>query len=207
MKFLEIAGNRKRNAEWDVIRDHRVRGGWVHDMTILPIPNIDDSTYDGTYSEHFIEHLTKEQGIAFLKEMYRVLKPGGVIRIVWPSMDFINMLNSEDDHSRHPFVEMYNKYILDRENPFNHPYYRTITDVNTINRMSKQKKAALRLLHQEGEHKHLWYVQELVDALKEVGFNSAQIEPYRSSRLEQFINLDSSDPMRTHHSSVVEGTR
>ena len=68
MRLLEIAGNFKRSEEWDVIRDRKVRGGIVHDMTNLPIPGIEDNTYDGVYSEHFIEHMTKEHGINFFKE-------------------------------------------------------------------------------------------------------------------------------------------
>ncbi len=207
MRFLEIAGNFKRNANWDVIRDMRVRGGIVHDMTNLPIPGIENDTYDGVYSEHFIEHLTKDQGIAFLKEMMRIMKPGAVIRTIWPSMDFVNMLMSKQDCSNHPFVVMYNQYIIDRENPFAHPYYRSIASLDDINRISKQGKAALRLLHQEGEHKHLWYTQELMHSLAEIGFKDVAEHPYRESRLAEFNNIDRDDPMRRLHSTVVEAKK
>ena len=207
MRFLEIAGNFKRNANWDVIRDIRVRGGIVHDMTQLPIPGFEAETYDGVHSEHFIEHLTKDQGIAYLKEMYRVMKPGAVIRTIWPSMDFVNMLMSDQDCSSHPFVVLYNQYIIDRENPFNNPYYRSIASLDEINSMSKQRKAALRLLHQEGEHKHLWYTQELIDCLLELGFKDAREHQYRQSRLQEFCNIDRDDGMRITHSTVVEATK
>jgi len=204
MRFLEIAGNFKRSPEWDVIRDMRVRGGIVHDMTNLPIPGIEDSTYDGVHSEHFLEHLTKDQGIAFLKEMYRVMKAGAVIRTVWPSMDFVNDLQTNPAMETHSFVVMYNQYIIDRENPFRLPYYMSIPNIGS---MSKREKAALRLLHQEGEHKHLWYKQELIDTLTELGFKDAKEHPYRQSRLEQFNGIDNKDSMRTLHSTVVEATR
>lgn len=207
MRFLEIAGNFKRSPEWDVIRDMRVRGGIVHDMTNLPIPGIEDETYDGVHSEHFIEHLTKEQGINFLKEMYRVMKSGAVIRTIWPSMDFIDLLRSDKNLNDHPFVSMYNQYILDREKPFTHPYYRSFASVEEIYRMNKQQKAALRLLHQEGEHKHLWYKQELINTLTDLGFKDAREHPYRNSRFSSFHEIDSTDPMRTHHSTVVEATK
>lgn len=207
MRFLEIAGNFKRSPEWDVIRDMRVRGGIVHDMTNLPIPGIEDNTYDGVHSEHFIEHLTKEQGIEFLKEMFRVLKPGGVIRTIWPSMDYVNILNSDQDLSNDPFVVMYNMYIIDRENPFSRPYYQNIAPLEEINKMSKQKKAALRLLHQEGEHKHLWYKQELIDQMSALGFSDVKEHQYRESRLQAFYNIDNKDQMRSLHSTVVEATK
>jgi predicted SAM-dependent methyltransferase len=207
MRLLEIAGNFKRSEEWDVIRDRKVRGGIVHDMTDLPIPGIEDNTYDGVYSEHFIEHMTKEHGINFFKEMQRVLKDGGVIRTLWPSMDLIDHLNSNQDLSSDPFVSMYNQYIIDRENPFNHPYYKSFMDPKEVLTMSKQKKAATRLLHQEGEHKHLWYKQELIDCLIELGFKNVSEMPYGESSLAQFNGLDSKDPMRTLHSSVIEATK
>jgi predicted SAM-dependent methyltransferase len=41
------------------------------------------------YHEHFLEHLTLEDGFQFLKECYRVLKSGGVMRIAMPSLDTI----------------------------------------------------------------------------------------------------------------------
>lgn len=204
MRFLEIAGNFKRNSEWDVIRDMRVRGGIVHNMTNLPIPGIGDSTYDGVYSEHFIEHLTKDQGIEFLKEMRRVMKDGAVIRTIWPSMDFVDQLRTDASTETHPFVVMYNQYIIDRENPFNNSYYKTIPN---IAEMSKREKAALRLLHQEGEHKHLWYKQELIDVLTELGFKDAREHQYRQSRLDKFNEIDNKDPMRTLHSTVIEATK
>lgn len=39
------------------------------------------------YSSHFFEHLTKEDALSLLRECFRVLKPGGVMRIAVPSLD------------------------------------------------------------------------------------------------------------------------
>jgi len=47
---------------------------------------IDSASVDFIFSEHFIEHLSRDQGAAFLRECYRVLKPGGVIRISTPDL-------------------------------------------------------------------------------------------------------------------------
>src|SRR5882672_9376986 len=38
-----------------------------------------DRTVEGIYSEHFVEHLTQEEGLGFLRECRRVLKPGRVV--------------------------------------------------------------------------------------------------------------------------------
>ena len=47
----------------------------------------DDNTVDVVYSSHVLEHIEKNGAETFLKEMYRVLKPGGVIRIVVPDLE------------------------------------------------------------------------------------------------------------------------
>lgn len=43
-----------------------------------------DSSVDIVFCSHFIEHLTRDEGDAFLKECYRVLKPKGILRLVIP---------------------------------------------------------------------------------------------------------------------------
>jgi len=50
----------------------------------LPFP---DNSVDFIYNEHFLEHLTVEEGIAAIKGFYRVLKPGGVMRIAMPDLE------------------------------------------------------------------------------------------------------------------------
>jgi len=50
-----------------------------------PLPYKKNSV-DMVFHEHFIEHLPKQEGYEFLTECYRVLKPGGAIRIGWPDL-------------------------------------------------------------------------------------------------------------------------
>ena len=97
-KYLEIAAGFKRSLNWDAVRDvaDPEKGVEKYDMRNLPMKGISDNTYDGVYSEHFIEHLHKSEGIDFLKEMYRVLKPGGTIRTIWPPREFVDKLLSDE---------------------------------------------------------------------------------------------------------------
>ena len=53
-----------------------------------PFP-FSDSTFDYIFSEHLFEHLTYKQGLNMLKECYRVLKPGGVMRLATPDLRFL----------------------------------------------------------------------------------------------------------------------
>lgn len=45
-----------------------------------------DNSVDFIYCSHLLEHLTRQQGIALLREIYRVLKKGGTVRIVVPDL-------------------------------------------------------------------------------------------------------------------------
>jgi len=56
----------------------------LHDLT-KPFP-WPDGAADAVYSSHTLEHLSKQDGLNFLKECYRVLKHGGWIRIVVPDL-------------------------------------------------------------------------------------------------------------------------
>ena len=70
-KYLEIAACEKRSNEWDAIRDipDSENGVEEYDMRNLPMKGVSDNTYDGVYSEHFIEHLHKQEAEAFFVEM------------------------------------------------------------------------------------------------------------------------------------------
>jgi SAM-dependent methyltransferase len=50
----------------------------------LPAP---DNHYDMVYHSHVLEHLPPEQGAELIAECRRVLKPGGILRIVVPDLE------------------------------------------------------------------------------------------------------------------------
>jgi SAM-dependent methyltransferase len=52
----------------------------------LPYP---DQIFDAVYLFHILEHLTPEEGSAFLREIYRVLKFSGIVRISTPDLEDI----------------------------------------------------------------------------------------------------------------------
>jgi len=54
------------------------------DARTLPFP---DDSFDYLVASHFLEHLTADEGIVFLQECHRVLKPGGLIRIAVPDAE------------------------------------------------------------------------------------------------------------------------
>ena len=52
---------------------------------------------DAIYSSHTLEHLTAKEGLSFLKECRRVIRPDGAMRIIVPDARLLNLLYSAED--------------------------------------------------------------------------------------------------------------
>lgn len=64
----------------------------------FPLP---DKGFDYIFSEHIFEHLTFTQGLNMVKECFRVLKPGGRLRLATPDLDFLIKLYNDPDKKPH----------------------------------------------------------------------------------------------------------
>ncbi len=53
-----------------------------------PLP-FDDNVYDAVYSAHTLEHLPRNEVPGVLAEFRRILKPGGILRIVVPDLELM----------------------------------------------------------------------------------------------------------------------
>jgi len=56
---------------------------WANGIKRIPE---NDSTADAVYSSHMIEHIEKEDVVLFFKEVRRILKSGGIIRLAVPDI-------------------------------------------------------------------------------------------------------------------------
>jgi predicted SAM-dependent methyltransferase len=64
-----------------------------------------DQSFHYIFSEHVIEHVPWEAGIAMLRECYRVLAPGGKLRVVTPDLArFVKLLAGSIDADAQQFI-------------------------------------------------------------------------------------------------------
>lgn len=64
--------------------DDRIK---IHDLRrTFPF---DNGSVDVVYTSHTLEHFSKQDGKLFLGECYRVLRPGGILRVVVPDLEAI----------------------------------------------------------------------------------------------------------------------
>jgi predicted SAM-dependent methyltransferase len=84
-KILNLGGGTVLFDRW-LTADVTPRADVYMDVTkSLPIP---DDSVDIVYSEEVIEHVNRENGRRMLSECFRVLKPGGTLRLTTPSLDY-----------------------------------------------------------------------------------------------------------------------
>lgn len=56
----------------------------------------EDQVFDYVFSEHLIEHLMYQDGLFMLREIYRIIRPGGKLRIATPNIEAIIGLYSPE---------------------------------------------------------------------------------------------------------------
>lgn len=83
--YLNVGCGSQFSKEWTNLDQRDGDGVIGHDLR-KPLP-FDGATFDVTYSSHVLEHFVPKDAEAFLREQWRVLKPGGICRVVVPDLE------------------------------------------------------------------------------------------------------------------------
>ena len=72
--------------------------GWLN-LDVQDLPGVDlvvdvsgglhFRDVEAVYAEHFLEHLEIDQAVAFLRDVHRCLRPGGLVRLSTPNLDWV----------------------------------------------------------------------------------------------------------------------
>lgn len=88
LNYLNLACGSKTHKDWINV-DIASKDSSVINCNLLDGINFSDNFFDAIYHSQFIEHIPKDMALGFMKECYRVLKPGGIIRVVTPDLENI----------------------------------------------------------------------------------------------------------------------
>lgn len=157
---LHLAAGSNIMQDWANLDINHKRGTIWHDLT-APLC-VSDEKIEYIYCEHFIEHISSNEANDLLKECYRVLKPGGVLRFSTPNLDYLIKQYKE-------------KNLLEWENVGWLPPS-ACTMINEG-------------MHLWG-HKYLYNLEELINRLEMQGFSKVESVGWRESQHDDLRNLE-----------------
>lgn len=138
-----------------------------------------DESCAAVFSEHVIEHLTREDGEHLLRECYRILQPGGVLRISTPDAGrYLRSYAGDQEFLYHPAFQ----FPID-------------TPLDRINQMMREG----------GQHFWVYDFQSLRFVVERIGFALVEEMSFDRTNCQEFNGADSPD--REFESLYVEATR
>jgi predicted SAM-dependent methyltransferase len=172
----------------------------LHDRGIVyldaskPFP-FPDATFDYVFSEHLVEHLTYPQGEGMLRECFRVLKPGGRIRVGTPDLRVFIALFAETPS------EVQQEYIRYHVDKFLKPIgiHSPVFVLNNIVR--------------NWGHQFMYDEQTLRDAIEKAGFTdlkryaSGESDDPALKGLEFHGKVVKNEAMNAHETMVIEARK
>jgi len=115
--------------------DYEASPPWVYAHNLLrPLP-FSSSCFDLVYTSHFLEHIPKDKVLIFLCECYRVLRPGGILRVTLPDaaemfQQFLYFRHS-DQHDKADFLmlEIIDQCVRSRPGGLLEKFYLKLTNL------------------------------------------------------------------------------
>lgn len=144
--------------------------GWLilkeSDQDITKKLHFADSSVDVIFTEHVIEHLDLQGAVNFLKESQRILKSGGVFRVVCPMLDVLLAAKIEAK-----YVQYEVKHLL--ANYSQEDYL--LRELGTEGIRDFTRIFLLNDVFMNHGHKFIWTAELMVKVLQAVGFGQVVI--------------------------------
>ena len=124
-RYLNIGCGSRFNRDWINI-DIQPKDKSVIPCDILNGISFEENHFDVVYHSHVIEHIRKDKVQFFLADCYRILKPGGILRVVAPDLEqitraYLNCLQKAyegkpgwDENYDWMMLEMYDQVIREK---------------------------------------------------------------------------------------------
>ena len=150
--------------------------------------------FDFAFSEHMIEHVTHDAGAIVLGQAHRVLRPGGVLRIVTPDLSFLTDLHRQDGD----WTEMQSQYVREAFQNYNE-----VKDSNAAQIINNFVR--------NWGHQFIYDFISLKKALEDAGFSEVKRCRVGESDHEELRDIENAgrmpQGMLEFESIVMEGTK
>ena len=177
--FLNLGSGPRGRAD-----DHWVNVDGFRDLNVhfvidfgRPLPFPDDS-FDGVFCEHVVEHFSREDGQRLAREVHRVLKPGGCLRVIVPDAEILLRLYFEAPQT-----------LVDWRGDLDQ------TPMETVNSYFRQRY----------EHQFLYDWPTLNKMLAAAGFDQVLRTAFGAAQSCEALTLD--DPKYARESLYVEAVK
>jgi hypothetical protein len=152
---------------------HHSRGVAYLDAT-RPFP-FKDSTFDYVTSEHLIEHLTYDEGLGMLRECFRVLKPGGRLRIATPDLRvFVDLFVADKSDVQQRYIRYHaDKFLRSSEPQSSKPFRPRIAEQSETGGPSSDAVLTCLVINNEFRswgHRFIYDRETLSAAMEQAGF-------------------------------------
>ncbi|MDR3177221.1 MAG: methyltransferase domain-containing protein [Desulfovibrio sp.] len=173
------AGPHKGKGDWLTADAFKAEADiYLNVYSKFPFP---DNSFDVVYSEHLIEHIVVDKIAHFLQEVYRILKPGGLLRITTPDLE-IHSSNyvSKNDIFFTPIIDKY-KARLDKQK---NKYWLIRSNGGAF---------MTRAVQRFYRHRFMYDYEILASCINEIGFTKSIKQSYGQSIVEEIGQQDRCD--------------
>ena len=176
----------------------------------IPFP---DGSVDAVYHSHLVEHIDRPDAPTFFREVFRVLKPGGIHRSVAPDFEYLcrMYLRHVDECDRVPAA------VADHDDAISAVIEQMVRKAAVGTQRQRQPRRAIESLvlgdARRRGHTHQWmYDRHNLRYLYQcAGFTDVTVTGHNQSAIERWtsyrLEVDEYDNEYKPHSVYVEGRR
>jgi predicted SAM-dependent methyltransferase len=143
----------------------------------FPIPS---GSFNFIFTEHHIEHISYKSAVFMLKEAFRILKPGGVIKITTPDLKNSLMFYLDDNLNNGEFRDHTNEFIYSG-------FYNAINYIPVDDYFKAHEVNDMFLNY---EHKFIYDIESLKRVLEHAGFTNVINCSQKDSAHPGFLNIE-----------------
>lgn len=166
-----------------------------------------DHSVSYCYTSHFLEHMPRDRAALLLKEVHRVMKKGGILRVVVPDLAIFAERYAAAKRGDKAAIKFWNDYMKEDFSNMNEKFNFIFAKFSSRNNKwegygNPVLAAAKRLLVADMDHQWMYDFDDLSRLIKGAGFGPIRKTGFRKGRTPDLKRLDN----RENESIYVEAT-